>query len=92
MGENSPSEDSTRRSRDRLSRLGYRVVPSERHRPLGTALPSNFARAKGAGPGQRAPKPHPGPRGLPDSPRLLRAAGGPSSSCATATGGGPGCG
>lgn len=60
--------------------------PPERRRPRTPALPSNFAKAKGAGPGRGRPAPARAAR--PASSETL--SGGPSFSCATVRGGGPG--
>lgn len=90
----SPSGDSLRCSRDWLSRLSDRLARSEGPRLRGTELRSNFVRVKGAGPraaaaaaGAEAP---PRPARPADFAPPLRAAGRPSSSCATVPGGWPG--
>ena len=57
--------------------------PPERRRPQGTALPSQLLEGERGGSREADAEAPPRPRGLPDSPRLLCAAKGPSSSCAT---------
>lgn len=59
-----------------------------RRRPQGTAFPSQLLEGERGGPWAAGAEAPPRPRSLPDSPRLLCAAVGPSSFCATVRGGG----
>lgn len=66
------------------------VSPQERRRPKATALPSQLLEDERGGPSAAGAEAPPLPRGLPDSPRLLSAADGSSSFCATVPSGGRG--